>query len=134
MKELAATDGNIYVQLFDRYGKPVDFDNTSYTLRRGDKSVPLTATDFILLLALASNADSLVSYYAMNYRLRPDEPLPNGPADLEGIRVRIRPDIYRLRKKLDEVGLSGQLEGVRGDGYALKTHAVKKPKIIHVPR
>jgi DNA-binding response OmpR family regulator len=85
-----------------------------YEMALGDKEVPLTPTEFDLLLYLMTNRSRIVSCTDLVHRTR------GYSTHEDEAREVIRPHISNLRRKFKEIGYMGEvLINVRGVGYRL---------------
>ena len=87
-------------------------DRSRFTAGFRDRSVHLSKTEFLLLEALAQKAGQVVSRETLLETLWDDTTF----VDDNTLTV----NVTRLRKKLEELGLEGGIETVRGVGYKLQ--------------
>ncbi len=116
MKETEKPWGRAGVRLTNTLGNTVWYDEMSRRLK-GKRTVHLTPTEHALFLVFVDHPGELQSFFVLNYRLHPDEALPETYRDLNVIRNTMRPAISRLRAKLEKVNLATCLETVHSDGY-----------------
>ncbi len=89
-------------------------DRSRFTAEFRDKTVHLSKTEFQLLDALAQKTGRAVSRETLLETLWDDTTF----VDDNTLTV----NVTRLRKKLEELGLGGCIETIRGHGYRLNVH------------
>lgn len=87
-------------------------DPAAHALRAGERSVPLTPTEFRILAALAARPGHVVRRGELTAVAWPDGAIVHANT--------LDTYIGRLRRKLDAVGGASGIETVRGVGYALR--------------
>lgn len=92
--------------------KDLEIDVTAHVVRRGERTVVLTSTEFSLLLELTRHADQVLSK---------DQLLTSvWDFDFEGSVNVVEVYVASLRKKLEASGEPRLIETVRGAGYVLR--------------
>jgi two-component system, OmpR family, response regulator len=90
----------------------VTLDPAAHALRRGERRVTLTPTEFRLMAALVARPDEVIRRAALIATAWPDGAIVhNNTLDAY---------MARIRRKLREVGADVTLETVRGVGYVLR--------------
>src|SRR5207245_468557 len=90
----------------------LSLDLTNRTVRRADKVVDLTPTEFSILELLLRHAGQVVTRKMLCEHL--------WEADWEGETNLIEVHITRLRRKVDCDGMPSIIQTIRGRGYALR--------------
>lgn len=93
---------------------PVEIDAESHMARVDGREVPLTLTEFRLLVHMARNPQRVFARSDLV-----DACLPGSDA----LDRTVDSHISKLRRKLEEAGVSGMPAGVRGVGYRLSSGA-----------
>lgn len=93
---------------------PVEIDTESHMARVDGREVPLTLTEFRLLVHMARNPQRVFARSDLV-----DACLPGSDA----LDRTVDSHISKLRRKLEEAGVSGMPAGVRGVGYRLSSGA-----------
>ena len=89
---------------------PVEIDTASHIARADDRDIPLTLTEFRLLVHMARNPTRVFSRSELF-----DACMPGSDA----LDRTVDSHISKLRRKLDQVGVPDMPESVRGVGYRL---------------
>jgi two-component system alkaline phosphatase synthesis response regulator PhoP len=96
----------------------------------GDRSIPLTPTEFRILACLARSPGIVISGHDLA-----EEALDLRLAEQEAMEL-LKVHVYRLRRKLANSGIEPRLlRNVRGFGYMLerRAHAAKPERAVTVP-
>lgn len=89
----------------------LEIDRDRIEVRVGEQAVPLTATEYQLLVALADAPDMA---------LRRDQLIERAMPDSDALERTVDGHLKNLRRKLAEAGAGDVIETVRGIGYRLR--------------
>jgi two-component system response regulator MprA len=109
LKRTAATDP---VSDNGAHATGLRLDAAAHAARNGDRSVPLTPTEFRLLAALASKPEAVVRRRELVAAAWPDGAIVHDNT--------LDAYVGRLRRKLRELGSDAEIATARGVGYTLR--------------